>query len=365
MTTTAPERLRFEVPPERIARRPPEQRGLSRDHVPMLVVSGDDRPCASDRVLADLPRVLRPGDLLVVNTSATRAAALDAVLDGAAVVLHLAGPEPPADAAGRPRRARHSSAWVVEVRRADGTGPILDAVPGAMLRLSGGATATLRLPYRRGPGGAGTRLWLADIDSPRGTAALQRRYGRPISYGADAPRLPLEAYQTVFATTPGSAEMPSAGRPFTPRVITDLVRRGIGVAPVTLHCGVSSQEAGEAPMPERYVVPETTATMVSAARRAGGRVIAVGTTVVRALETCASADGTITGGRGWTDLVLGPERPARVVDGLLSGWHEADASHLDLLQAVAGRRRVELAYDVALRGAYLWHEMGDLCLLLP
>jgi S-adenosylmethionine:tRNA ribosyltransferase-isomerase len=170
---------------------------------------------------------------------------------------------------------------------------------------------------------------------------------------------------TVFGWQPGSAEMPSAGRPFSTELVTDLVRHGVLVAPVLLHTGVSSPEHGEPPQAERYEVPATTARLVNATRRWGGRVVAVGTTVTRALESAADAAGVVRPAAGWTDLVLGPDRPARVVTGLVTGWHEPGATHLDLLEAVAGAALVEAAYDHALRERYLWHEFGDSCLLLP
>jgi S-adenosylmethionine:tRNA ribosyltransferase-isomerase len=159
--------------------------------------------------------------------------------------------------------------------------------------------------------------------------------------------------------------MPSAGRPVSATVLDGLRARGVGVATVVLHTGVSSLEAGETPLPERYAVPAATADAVAATRAAGGRVIAVGTTVTRALETVADRDGRVRAGRGWTELVLGPDRPAQAVDGLVTGWHEPQASHLLLLEAVAGRALVERAYAAAVDRRYLWHEFGDSCLLLP
>ena len=147
--------------------------------------------------------------------------------------------------------------------------------------------------------------------------------------------------------------------------MTDLVARGVVVAPILLHTGVSSQENGEAPLPERFEVPPITARLADLTRRCGGRVVAVGTTVTRALEAATDLDGTVQARVGWTDLVLGPERPARVVGGLVTGWHAPGASHLQLLEAVAGPGLVARAYAAALRHRYLWHEFGDSCLLLP
>jgi S-adenosylmethionine:tRNA ribosyltransferase-isomerase len=159
--------------------------------------------------------------------------------------------------------------------------------------------------------------------------------------------------------------MPSAGRPFTTQLITELVAREIHVAPIVLHTGVSSPERGEPPYPERYRVPDASARLVNAVHLWGGRVVAVGTTVVRALETVAEPDGAVTGGEGWTSLVVTPERGLRTVDGLITGWHEPEASHMRMLQAAAPDLLLRRSYDVALDRGYLWHEFGDSHLLLP
>lgn len=192
-----------------------------------------------------------------------------------------------------------------------------------------------------------------------------RAYGRPIRYGYVTRDWPLPAYQTVFATEPGSAEMPSAGRPFTTELVTRLVTAGVVVAPVTLHTGVASLERPEPPYPEWFAVPPVTARLVNQARRAGSRVIAVGTTAVRALETAAGPDRSVRPASGWTDLVVTPDRGVWVVDGLLTGFHEPQTSHLQLLVAVAGAQLVARCYAEAVAGDYRWHEFGDLNLLLP
>jgi len=328
----------------REAHEPPEARGLARDEVRMLVATGDGLAHAQAR---DLPEHLRAGDVLVVNTSATLPAALTARrADGSPLALHLSTPH------GADR-------WVVELRR-DGE-RFRGGRAGEALALPGAARATLLAPYL-----AGARLWVAEIDT--GATPLVdhlREHGAPIRYGYVDRPWPLRDYQTVFALHPGSAEMPSAGRPFTADLVTALVARGIAVAPLVLHTGVSSQEAGEPPYPERYAVPAATARLVNAARAGGGRVVAVGTTVVRALETVARADGSVAPGAGWTHHVVTPARGACAVDGLLTGWHEPDASHLLLLEAVGGAPLVAASYDAALHGGYRWHEFGDVHLILP
>jgi S-adenosylmethionine:tRNA ribosyltransferase-isomerase len=293
---------------------------------------------------------LAPGDLLVVNTSGTLAAAIDGIRnDGRAVTVHFA-------------TALDDGSWVVEVRPAQrATGPVPDSRTGDVITLPDNIRVALVRPHPRGQ----IRLWQAAVGVEGGVVAYLEQHGRPVRYAYVPMSLPLADYQTVFAREPGSAEMPSAGRPFTAELVTDLVTRGIGIAPITLHTGVSSQDAGEPPQPERYAVPETTARVVNMTRAAGGRIVAVGTTATRALESAADSAGVIRGRRGWTDLVLGQDRPAVVVNGLITGWHAPGASHLDLLAAVAGADLVDRAYAEAVRARYLWHEFGDSCLLLP
>jgi S-adenosylmethionine:tRNA ribosyltransferase-isomerase len=340
--------------PERLeAHATPEERGLARDDVRMLVARGGDGRIVHSRA-RDLPDFLDPGDLVVINTSATLPAALPARrTDGTPLELRLSTPLP---GAAPPERC--DVRWVVELRRGDV--PFGDATTGETLQLPGNATATLEAPYLSGP-----RLWAARLELPEPLLAYLARHGAPIRYRYVPEAHPLADYQTAYATEPGSAEMPSAGRPLTAPVLTALVAKGVSVAPLILHTGVSSPERGERPYPERYRVPPSTARLVDVTRQWGGRVVAVGTTVVRALETVARPDGTIEAGEGWTALVVTPDRPVRAVDGLVTGWHEPEASHLDMLHAVAGRRLIERSYAAALEAGYLWHEFGDLHLILP
>ena len=242
------------------------------------------------------------------------------------------------------------------------TGPVTDAAPGETVTLPAGGSLTL---LRRYPGPAAIRMWAAAVAVGGDPGAFLARHGRPIRYSYVPDPWPLSAYQTVFARTPGSAEMPSAGRPFTTGLVTDLVAAGVVIAPITLHAGVASLEAGEPPLPERFSVPEPTAELVNLTRAEGRRVVAVGTTCTRALESAAGPGGTVRARHGWTDLVLGADHPARVVSGLVTGWHDPEASHLALLEAVAGPELVRAAYLEAEQEGYLWHEFGDSCLLLP
>ena len=336
--------LTFALPRDAEATAPPEHAGLARDEVRLLTA----RPGHLEHTrFRDLPDLLTAGDLVVVNTSGTLPARLPAVrADGRTAPLHVS-------------TELDDGTWVVEVRRPDNDGPDRGVEPGTVLDLPGGVRLTLRDGYR----GTG-RLWRARPEPATERIGYLLRHGTPIRYGYLHGTFPLGDYQTVYATEPGSAEMPSAGRPFTERLITRLVARGIAVAPLLLHCGVSSPEAHEPPYPERFRVPEATARLVTSARNAGRRVVAVGTTVTRALET-AAADGQVRAAEGWTDLVLGPEHPARVVTGLITGLHAPEASHLRLLEAVAGPDLVDDAYRAALEAHYLWHEFGDSMLFLP
>ena len=332
----------------RPATEPPEAHGLDRDEV-RLLIAGDG--AIRHARFRELPRFLRRGDLLVVNGSATLPAAIDGSRgDGSDVVVHFS-------------TALDDGSWVVEVRPPGrATGPVGDARQGELVVLAGGAELRLLASYPAAVA-APTRLWRASVSVADGVVPMLDRHGRPIAYAYVEGRWPLAAYQTVFARHPGSAEMPSAGRPFTRRLVAQLLAAGIEIAPVLLHTGVSSLEAGEPPLPERFEVGVATAKRIEAAHRARRRVIAVGTTAARAVETVAETDGTLRAAAGWTDLQLGPERPARVVDAILTGWHEPGTSHLRLLEAVAPPDTVRRAYREAVASAYLWHEFGDSCLL--
>ena len=342
MTTMS---LDFQIPPALSAHEPPEAHGVARDQVRMLV-GRRDTGSVSHHCFTDLPEVLTPGDVLVVNTSATIPAAID-VLGRPDLVVHVSTELP-------------GSRWVVELRRrVDGgaTEPRSDGVAGDRFTLAGGAHVRLLRPY------SANRLWVAEIDV-RSVPGYLMAHGRMIRYSYVDRDWPLSAYRSVFATTPGSAEMPSASRPFTDELVTRLVSRGIVFAPILLHTGVASPEAHEKPYPERFRVPETTARLVNEARAAGRRIIGVGTTAVRAIETVADERGRLRAAEGWTSLVVTPDRGVRAIDGLVTGFHEPEASHLEMLKAIAGERLVAECYAEALREGYLWHEFGDINVLL-
>ena len=331
--------MNFVLPPELEAREPAELRGTGRDDV-RLLVSDRSSGATIDAHFRELPRFLRRGDLVVVNTSATLPAALTALReDGEEIALHWSTSLPAGLSVVEPRH--------VEVR------------PGETLTLPGNARATLLAPYRDS-----LRLWIAQLEVGLPIADYLRRWGRPISYSYISERFPLSAYQNVYAQTEGSAEMASAGRAFTRAMLACLRHSGVRLGKLVLHAGVASLELHERPAEEWYEVPLRTAELVRDAKAAGGRVIAVGTTVVRALESSVDAQGHPIASKGWTDLVITPERGVRVVDGLLTGLHEPRATHLQMLEAIAGRATIEQAYRIALDREYLWHEFGDLHLIV-
>ena len=353
-----PQPLHFTLPTELEATQPPEARGLARDGVRLMVSHYRTDQITHTR-FRDIGEHLEAGDVLVLNTSGTLAAALTATRsDGTCLELHL---------------STHlaKDLWSIELRlpSENGTIPFREALAGETIRLPADATATLVRPYigDEPPGSAvvSPRLWVAALALPEPSLRYLRHYGFPIRYGYVREKWPSAYYQTVYATRPGSAEMPSAGRPFTCELLERLKEQGVNVAELLLHTGVSSLEDHEPPYPERYRVPQETARLVNEAHEQGRRVIAVGTTVVRALETVTERGGEVSAGAGWTDVIITPERGIRAIDGLLTGLHEPRASHLAMLEALAGLRHLEVTYDEALRRQYLWHEFGDLHLILP
>ena len=345
----------FTLPAELEASEPPEARGLARDEVRLMISYRSDNRVVHTR-FRELGAYLEAGDLLVINTSGTLNAALPATRsDGTQLELHLSTHLP-------------GNLWVVEMRayqdnREKTTRPFYDVQPGESFELPGGATVTFHTPYA--PGNAFRRLWVASLNLPGPLHPYLDRHGFPIRYSYVKEEWPLSYYQTVYATEKGSAEMPSAGRAFTPELLTRLIASGIQIAPLLLHTGVASAEQKEPVYEEYYRVPEPTARLVNTARLAHQRVIAVGTTVVRALETVTDTNGTTHPGQGWTDILITPQSGIRSVNGLLTGLHEPLSTHLAMLETLTGRPHLEITYQEALKQGYLWHEFGDLHLILP
>ena len=357
--------LSFELPPQLEAGEPPEARGLRRDEVRLMVSYREDDRVTHTR-FTDLPDFLEAGDALVVNTSGTMNAAIPATREnGTPVTVHLSTHLP-------------ADLWVVELRSSSRAEPLLDGESGEMLSLPADAYLTLHTPYlpeNRSSGERPNRLWISTVTLTDNLNDYLDRHGSPIRYGYVQESWPPGYYQTVYATEKGSAEMPSAGRAFTPELITRLVAEGVRILPLVLHTGVASLEDDEPPYEEFYRVPPETARAVNEVREAGRRVVAVGTTVVRALETVTDADGVTHPGSGWTDLFVTPERGVRSANGMLTGLHEPRSTHLSMLEALvgrdavrpfstAGREHLRTAYEEALKAGYLWHEFGDLHLIL-
>jgi len=356
--TTSLSAIEFSLPPELEASAPPEARGLRRDQVRLMVSNYSTDQVRHNRFY-HLDKYLEEGDVIVINTSRTRNSALLALReDGTAVELHL---------------STHfdDDLWTVEVRAMDEPGKtkhLEDARAGESLSLPEAASATLQGPYVSDcidDSKPSETLWLAEVHFPYPVDDYLARHGFPIRYNYVKDKWPLDYYQTVYATEPGSAEMPSAGRPFTPKLLKRLEAKGIKIAPLILHTGVSNIDTHEPPYKEFYRVTPETARMVNEARASGHRIVAVGTTAIRALETVTNGVGKTHAGEGWTCLVITPQRKLRAVNALITGMHEPDASHLAILEALAGRSHIKLAYEEALRKGYLWHEFGDLHLIIP
>lgn len=349
--------LDFELPAALEAAEPPEARGLARDEVRLMVSYRYNNQVAHSqfRNIADF---LQAGDVLVINTSGTLNAALPVTRqNGLQLELHLSTHLP-------------ADLWIVEVRQPaeNATRPFYDVRPGEVLQLPNGATATILTAYlsdRASGPSEKQRLWLATLQTPQKLETYLEDFGFPIRYSYVKQSWPNSYYQTVYANEPGSAEMPSAGRAFTAELITKLVAKGVQIVPLVLHTGVASLEDHEPPYEEYYRVPAETAQAVNAAHSAGKRVIAVGTTVIRALETVTDSAGYTHPGEGWTRVIITPERGVRAVNGLLTGLHEPRATHLAMLEALTGVEHLQVTYQQAIEQGYLWHEFGDLHLILP
>lgn len=345
-------RFDFELPDKLTQPLPTEARGIKRDAVKLLV-SKKETNNVFHTTFTQIDRFLRPGDMLVVNTSATLPAALDIVL--------------PTGRKGRLHLSNHieGNIWRGELRE------IIRGIPkryflgqaGDEIPLPGGGKAILlKLFYGSTTDLNHLQLWEVKLELPQNTLRYLSHHGKPIRY--DDRQFPIDYYQTAFSSEAGSAEMPSAGRAFTHPLITRLLIKGIQFAPITLHTGISSLEVDERPFPEYFRIPPITASLLNTARRQGHRIIAVGTTAVRAIESALDDQGRVLAQEGWTEHYITPESGVQVVNGLITGFHEPRASHLQMLEAIANSHHLEIAYQAALEEDYQWHEFGDLHLIL-
>ncbi|WP_324717381.1 S-adenosylmethionine:tRNA ribosyltransferase-isomerase [Carboxydochorda subterranea] len=344
------------LPDGTVAAAPPEAEGREREDVRLLVVQRARRRFEHHR-FTELPALLRPGDLVVFNASQTLPASVPVrrPTDGSRVRLHFST----CLDASRER-------WVVEVRAAEGTRPLDDAVrPAERFEAPDGTIVELLHRYR-----GFARLWEAEVHGR--AMELMNRFGEPVRYGYVEAPWPLSAYQTAVGEVPGSAEMPSAARPFTHRILWELRRRGVELAKVLLHTGLSSHElrSGQAGpgavYPEWYEIPASSAVQIDRALRQRRRVVAVGTTVVRALESAARARWgrvRVEATSGWTELFIGPGYLPRVVGAVVTGLHAPQTTHLAMMAALADPELLRAAYVDAMARGYRWHEFGDLCLI--
>lgn len=343
----------FTLPLELAAKEPPERRGIARDKVRLMVINRDTYQVEHTR-FDNLGGFLRPGDLLVFNTSRTLPAAID-------------GCEVPNGSCMQVRLAHHlpDDSWLALLLCQQGE-PFACGLRGGMkINFGQGLIGTVNHRDEQIP-----RLWKLRF-SKSGTELMDLLYrlGQPIRYEYVSAPWDLDYYQTVYAKEPGSAEMPSAGRAFTWKSLFDLKRRGIETAHIVLHTGLSSYmddelDARHPASEEEYIISEVAADKINRTHESGGRVIAVGTTVVRALESVADETGRVKAGHGYTRLHVTAEHQLRTVDGLLTGLHEPEASHLDLLSAFLPSAQIREAYEDAVQRHYLWHEFGDLNLIV-
>ncbi len=342
----------FTLPPELAADEPPERRGIARDEVRLLVIDRASGQLEHTR-FDHFGEFLRAGDLLVFNSSRTLPASLSGCVEqGPCIEIRLAEHLP-------------DDSWLALLRCQSGDPFSCGLRPKMLVDLGQGLTATIRMRDEHIP-----RLWQLSF-SKSGSELINAFYlvGRPVRYEyVSAPWGP-DYYQTVYAREPGSAEMPSAGRAFTWRLLFDLQRRGVETAYIVLHTGLSSylDEELDAQHPaseEEYFVSERAADKINEAHARGGRVIAVGTTVVRTLESAADEQKRVQAGHGYTRLHITANHALKAVDGLLTGLHEPEASHLDLLTSFLPAEKIKEAYQEAVRQKYLWHEFGDLNLIL-
>lgn len=346
--------LNFQLPDTLQTALPTEVRNINRDEVKLMVSNrkNDDIQHTQFKHIADY---LDTGDVLVVNTSGTIKAALNIILpNGQKGSIHLSN-------------QLTDQQWLVEIRQNRGrqTKRFYDMEKDSIIPLTNDGIMHIIAPfYPPSIAAKHLQLWIVRFELPLPIFDYLNQYGLPIRYTHTPKHYPIDYYQTIFANEWGSAEMPSAGRAFTPEIITKLVIKGVQFAPILLHTGVASLELNEKPYPEFYKVSPTTASIINWAKQKGRRIIAVGTTAVRAIETVTNKAGKVQAGMDWTNLYITPERGLHTINGLLTGFHEPNASHLLMLSALAQATHLQKCYDTAIAQQYQWHEFGDLHLIL-
>ncbi len=343
--------IQFELPVSLECTQPTEFRNIERDEVRLLVTTDSDY--TRHTTFRNVDQYLQKGDVLVVNTSATRASALPVVLPGNRLgMAHFS-------------TRVNDSEWLIEIREIEREKTVRwkEGKREMKFHLPDGADITLKRKFYKER--KLLHLWVAEFTSPQEQESYLAEHAQPIKYDHLNEHYPLDFYQTVFSLHPGSSEMPSAGRGFTKDLVERLLEKGVVIAPMLLHTGVSSLEENESPYAEYMEVDQASATLINNAKKKGRKIIAVGTTGIRAIESAVNERGEVIPYTGVTNLFIDNDYKMKVINGLLTGFHEPRASHLQMLQSLAGFDHIERAYKSALDNNYFWHQFGDLHLILP
>ncbi|KPL58195.1 S-adenosylmethionine:tRNA ribosyltransferase-isomerase [Rossellomorea vietnamensis] len=332
----------FHIPSSLNATTPIELQGFERDDVRLMVLDRENGQC-EHTVFKNLPDFLNEGDVLVFNNSRTLPASLKGKQGNRNVFLRLS-------------RKRGDNTWDALI-----LGDFHQA--GEPINFPGGVSGHIK--------GQGSESPLLQVEFNKGGSELMDfifKYGEPIRYEYTKEPWPLDYYQNVYGSVPGSVEMASAGRAFTWRLLQALKEKGVGIVFIQLHAGLSYYGNDRWPMPEHhpedYQVSSEAVKEIRHAKDRGKRVIAVGTTVVRTLETVMTQYGGLQPAEGVTNLYISRDTPLQIVDGLITGLHEPEASHLDLLKAFMSEDKLRHAYQTALEKNYKWHEFGDMNVIL-
>jgi S-adenosylmethionine:tRNA ribosyltransferase-isomerase len=351
MNVITPSIIQFDLPQHLACPKPTEERNLARDEVRLLITEGSGQ--IEHTTFNHFPLFLQKGDVLVVNTSATIPAALPVSLPGGRQGrLHIS-------------TKLHDRRWLVEIREITGnkTKRWHEGAEGMVFQLPSSTSVILKHRFYKNE--QWLHLWVVEFNLHQSMQNYLSVNATPVQYEKLDRQYPLSYYQTFFSFHPGSSEMPSAGRGFTPGLIETLLKKGVALAPVILHTGISSLEENETPYPEYMEVDPVTAALINTAKSQGRRIIAVGTTAIRAIETAVNNEGIVLSYRGNTELFIDESYAMKVIDGLLTGFHEPRASHLNMLQSVAGFEHIDRAYKEAIQAGYYWHQFGDMHLILP
>ncbi len=343
--------IQFELPGHLACPKPTELRNLSRDGVRLLVTTGSGH--VEHTAFSDVDKYLQNGDVLVVNTSATRASAIPITLPyNRKGMAHFST-----------RVNKHE--WLVEIREIMGDKTVRWKEGGEELEFHLPDRAKIMLKRKFYEERELLHLWIAEFNTGQEHEAYLAEHAQPIKYDKLNEPYPLDFYQTFFSFQPGSSELPSAGRGFTQNLVKRLLKKGVDFAPILLHTGVSSLEESEPPYPEYMEISPASAAIINNASEEGRKVIATGTTAVRAVESAVNEAGEVLPYAGNTNLFIEDSYRMRVINSLLTGFHEPGASHLNMLQSLAGFDHIERAYYSAIENNYFWHQFGDLHLILP